>query len=171
MAPGFRALKPLRFRIADLTQAERRIFVDATPDHRIRRMVVVQFEHALPGSDFRFRYPSRPPQVFGTSTYRFGAFSFDQDNAARLAPGKEADHTVAFLKAQGYRVPPNWDVARLARVTDPQGLTEVIIFYMEAVPTLPKGERDPEDGSIDDTPDQAAVMLERLQRAVTAAEG
>jgi hypothetical protein len=171
MGPTFQALKPLRFKIADLTLAERRIFVEAGPDHVIKRMVVVQFEHALPRAKFRFRYPPKPPAAFGKWPYRSGAFSFDQDRAAVLAPGKEADHTIAFLKAAGYRVPADWDVARLARVSDPKGVTEVIIFYMEAVPSIPVGPGDPEDGSVDASPARAAALLAHLRQVIRPVEG
>src|SRR3954451_5013143 len=88
--PRFRALKPLTFPIEDLTNAERRIFVDAGRDRVIDRMVVVQFEKVRPGSDFRFRYPSKPPRQFGMETYRYGTFAYDDAAAAKAEPAKEA---------------------------------------------------------------------------------
>src|SRR5687768_17670842 len=44
----FRSLEPLTFPIEDLTLAERRIFVEAGPGKRVRRMVVIQFETVRP---------------------------------------------------------------------------------------------------------------------------
>ena len=172
IARGFRALPPLKFDIEDLTHAERRIFVERGAHGRVSRLVIVQFEHAKAGGTFRFRYPSRPPQTFGAAVYRSGAFVFDPARAARLEPAKEAARTRAFLKARGLATPGYWDVARLARVTDPAGETEVIIFYMEPGKAPPAGaETDPQDGSADVSPERAAVLLDRLKAVVKPVEG
>lgn len=129
--PAFRPLPPLRFPIETLTDAERYVFVDARADGVVERMIVLQFERVQAGSDFRFRFPSRPPRQFGENTYRFGAFVYDDAAAARAAPEKEAGRTRALLAAQGLQAPRLWRAARLARVSDPEGLSEIIVFYME----------------------------------------
>ena len=98
--PHFRALKPLNFPIEDLTNAERRIFVEAGRDRVVDRMVVIQFEKVRPGSAFRFHYPSTPPRRFGDETYRFGTFAYDDAAAARARPDKEPGRTRAFLAPQ-----------------------------------------------------------------------
>src|SRR6476619_6597788 len=54
---AFKALRPLRFPIEQATNAERRIFVEANRQRVVERMVIVQFEKVLPGSNFRFLYP------------------------------------------------------------------------------------------------------------------
>ena len=130
--PAFTALPPLKFPIDNLTNAERRIFVDAGPGGAVERLVIVQFEQVQPGSDFRFLFPSRPPRQFGAQIYRSGTFAFDEAKSAAADPAKEAGHTRRFLAARGYRPARFYRVARLARVSDPQGLSEVIIFYMES---------------------------------------
>src|SRR3954465_1337090 len=86
--PRFKAQKPLRFPIENLTNAERRIFVDSGRDRVIDRMVIIQFERVQPGSDFRFLYPSKPPRRFGQETYRFGTFAYDDEAAAKREPKK-----------------------------------------------------------------------------------
>lgn len=166
---GFVALPPLTFPIENLTDAERRLYVDAAPDRTIRRMVVVQFEKVQPGSDFRFVYPSRPPRRFGAETYRAGTFAFDEARAAAETPLREPGRTRDFLTRHDYRLPRIWKAARLARVTDAEGLSEVIIFYLEAADAaFPEGV--PADG-IDLPEEESARLFRELERAVQVVSG
>ena len=169
--PRFRALKPLKFPIEDATNAERRIFVDAGRDRIIDRMVVIQFEKVQPGSTFRFLYPSTPPRRFGAQTYRYGAFAYDDAAAARADPAKEAGKTRPFLKAAGYVSPRLYRVARLARVSDPKGLSEVIIFYMENADARPPAGQPDEDGDWSLTPEEKAAITRRMEQAVRVVRG
>jgi len=167
----FRALKPLKFPIEDLTNAERRIFVDAGHDRVIDRIVVVQFEKVRPGSDFRFVYPSTPPRKFGAETYRFSTFAYDDAKAAKANRVKEAGKTRAFLEAAGYKPATLYRVARLARVTDPKGLSEVIVFYMENADSNPPTGAQDEDGDWILAPDEEIALASRMEKTVKAVRG
>lgn len=171
VAAGFTPLEPLVFPIGNMTWAERRIFVHAGDDGRITRMVVVQYEHAQDDSDFRFVFPPRPPREFGGQTWRSGTFMSDE--ARSIAdPDREPARTHRFLAGKGYVLPAYWDIARLARVSDGDGLTEVIIFYMEASEGPAAGmEVDPEDGSAELTPDRTAQMWKQLESAIRPVAG
>jgi hypothetical protein len=160
--PAFRALPPLAFPIEALTNAERHIFVDAGGDRVIDRMIVIQFERAQDGADFRFRYPSRPPRQFGENTYRFGAFVYDDAAGAAAAPDREAGRTRALLVAEGLAPPRLWRTARLARVTDPEGLTEIIIFYME------NADADFAPGPLPDADEDGDLVIEGEARDALA---
>ncbi|MDO1558427.1 hypothetical protein Q0812_03175 [Brevundimonas sp. 2R-24] len=168
--PAFQPLPPLSFPILDLTDAERRVFVDAGTDRRIRRMIVIQYEHAQAGSPFRFLFPSHPPRTFGEQTYRTGAFAYDDEAAARTNPDREAGRTRAFLIDAGYQPPLGWDVARLARVSDEQGLTEVIIFYMEARASMDGAPVD-EDGDVILPPKRGEALHQGLRTTVIPVRG
>jgi hypothetical protein len=61
----FTALPVLAFPIRHDTWVERYIFVDTAPDKTVRRLVVVQFEHAQIGSSFRFVLPSPSADAVG----------------------------------------------------------------------------------------------------------
>lgn len=165
--PALAALPPMRFPIEDKTDAERRLFVDAR-DGVVRRMLVLQFETVQPGSDFRFRFPSVPPRRFGPYVYRAGAYAYDDVLAADRAPGLEAARTRALLQQQGLQPPRYWHVARLARVADPDGMHEAIVFYMEnADARYPGGlvEVDEDgDGLLDAA--ETARLWQALERAV-----
>ncbi len=168
VASTFRRLPRITIPIEDKTIATRDVFVEADARGVVRRAVIVQLESVVPGSDFRFRYPATPPETLGRKTYRFSGFAFDDARDAAAAPGKEADRTRALLLQQHLKPPRVWQAVRLARVHDPYGLSEVIIFYLEnadshfAPGPLPNAD---EDG---DAPLDAATkarMLAALRRA------
>jgi hypothetical protein len=165
--PAFRPLAPLRFSIETLTDVERRIFVDAAADGKVRRMIVIQRERALAGSDFRFVFPSIPPRRFGAEVYRAGAFAYDEAAEAAAKPLREPGQTRRHLAASHLEPPRYWKVARLARVSDPQGLTEIILFYMENGDRAYAGAAPPRDADGDIVIGEAE--RERLLRALEAA--
>ena len=165
--PALLALPAMRFPIEDKTDAERLLFVDAR-DGVVRRMLVLQFETAQPGSGFRFVFPPVPPRKFGPHVYRSGAYAYDDVAAAQRAPGLEAARTRATLSQAGLQPPRYWHVARLARVSDPAGMHEAIVFYMEnADARYPDGLVDVDedgDGLLDAA--ETARMWQALERAV-----
>jgi hypothetical protein len=171
--PAFTEMPPLSFPIENLTNAERRIYVDAGNDRVVERMIVVQFEHAQDGSDFRFVFPSTPPRQYGENLYRFGAFVYDDAAAAVRAPDREAGRTRSLVEAQGYQAPRYWRTARLARVSDPDGLTEVIIFYQEnADADYPSGlVGADEDGDLSITGEARETLARRLEAAIRPIRG
>jgi hypothetical protein len=166
VAKAFKALPVLAFPIRHDTWAERWIFVDAAPDRTIRRLVIVQFEHALDGAGFRFVYPATPPMTWGGAVWRHGAFIGSDASAIAEGPGLEVDRTKRFLEAKGYRSSGWWDIARLARVADPDGKSEVIVFYQEPI-TVPAGTPPPgDDNGIG--ANAAEILFKRMGEAVTA---
>jgi len=171
--PAFSELPALHFPIENLTNAERYIYVDAGSDRVIDRMIVVQFEHAQEGSDFRFVFPSTPPRQFGDNVYRFGAFVYDDVAAAVRSPDREAGRTRALLESQGFVAPTFWRVARLARVSDSEGLTEVIIFYQEnADADYPNGLVGADaDGDLPLTGEAREALARRLEATIEPVHG
>jgi hypothetical protein len=158
---AFTALPVLVFPIRGDTWVERYIFVDGGPDKTIRRMVVVQFEHAQVGSAFRFVYPPRPPMQWGSAVYRYGTFTADDAKEIAEHPDLEVARTAAYLTSKGYKVGNWWRVARLARAADPDGKTEIIVFYQEGVPSGSAGKAD------EDLPEiEAQGLFDRLNSAV-----
>jgi hypothetical protein len=134
---------------------------------------VNQFESVKKGSNFRFVYPPKPPIVFGKHTHRFGAYNYNDAKDAAAAPGMEAARTRAMLERQGYRLPHLVRTARLARVADPQGLSEVISFYNEsadaAYPTglLPNADSD---GDLPLSPSAARSLFESMRLLIRPIE-
>lgn len=172
--PGFRALPPIDIPIENLTVARRFVFVDAGADRVVRRMIVVQFERVNAGSDFRFVYPSRPPRQFGAQTYRFGAYVYNDAHDAAAAPDREAGRTRALLQARDLRAPRLWRTARLARVSDAGGMSEIIIFYCENAdadyPSGPLAGAD-EDGDFVLEGEARDGLAARMAAAIHAVSG
>lgn len=170
----FHPLQPLKFQIESLTNVDRRVFVDADDHRAIRRLVIVQFESVQPGASFRFVYPSRPPAQFGAQTYRFGSYVHDDEGEAARLPAREAGLTRALLIRKGFRLPSVFRVARLARVADQNGTTEVIIFYMEAAdvdfPIRPRPQAD-EDGDVALGEAEAQLLFTRMKSVVIPVSG
>lgn len=160
-------LPALRFPIRDQTDAERRLFIDVE-DGVVRRMLVLQFETVQPGSDFRFRFPPRPPRDFGPHVYRFGSYAYDDAAAAAREPALEAARTRAALQAEGLQAPRYWHVVRLARVADAEGRHEAIVFYLEnADARYPDGLTDvDEDGDGRLHADETARLWQALTRTL-----
>ncbi len=164
----------MHFPIEALTDVDRHVFVEADASRTIRRMVIVQYETVQANSQFKFRYPPKPPALFGTHTYRYGAYVYDDARAAAGAPLKEAALTRAMLSARGYHLPRLLRVARLARVADSEGQSEVIIFYMEnADADYPAGplQGADEDGDLVLAPADKDAIFGRLENALQPLTG
>jgi hypothetical protein len=164
---SFTALPVLAFPIRRDTWVERYIFIDSAPDKSVRRLVVVQFEHAQVGSSFRFVYPARPPMRWGSAVYRHGAFT--ENNAAEIAehPDLEVARTERYLASMGYKLGNWWQVARLARAADSEGKTEIIVFYQETLAPPPSGA--PAGDTDEDLPEkEAQALFAHLKSVVTS---
>jgi hypothetical protein len=101
---------------------------------------------------------------WGSSVYRHGAFT--ANDAAEIAehPDLEVARTEAYLTSKGYKLGHWWRVARLARAADPQGKTEILIFYQEALPAATASAKADED-----LPEkEAQELFARLNSAVTS---
>ncbi len=167
--PLFKPLPALKFPLESLSDVDRRVFVDAGEGGAIQRLLIVQFETVQRGGTFRFRYPAKPPAQFGSETYRFNAYVHDDQAEAAKFPDREAGITRKFLVAKGFEVPRLYRVARLARVSDPDGMSEVIILYLENADTdFPPGPLDgaDEDGDLPMNATTAQAMLVRLKSVI-----
>jgi hypothetical protein len=69
------------------------------------------------------------------------------------------------LTSKGYKLGNWWHVARLARAADPEGKTEIVVFYQEALPP----DRAPLGKADDALPEkEAQELFARLDLAVTS---
>lgn len=130
VADGFVPQPPIKIAL-ESTDVDRRVFVEADASRHIERLVIFQFERVRPGKAFKFVYPPKPPFTFGSSVYRVGTYVYDEAAESALSPERESGITRAALMKSGYVVPRMLRTARLARVSDAEGKSELIIFYME----------------------------------------
>jgi hypothetical protein len=170
---SFIGVPPLSFALK-FTDVDRRIFVDANHARIVRRLIVVQFEKVRNGSHFKFVYPPKPPIIFGQETYRFGAYVYDDAKAAASQPAMESARTRAMLDRMGYHLPRFFRTARLARVADSLGQSEVIIFYNEnADESYPTGLLPTADADGDLVLDHVAAksLYDRMKALIHPIEG
>ena len=171
IADGFVPLAPLKLSL-ESTDVDRRIFVDADGARTLERLVIVQFEHVRPGASFTFVYPPKPPFVFGGMTYRVGTYVYDDAKDSVTAPNRESGVTRAALLRHGYVLPRLLRTARLARVADANGTSEIIIFYDENAdaqyPAGPLTGAD-EDGDLSLKGADASDLLARMSSAISPA--
>jgi hypothetical protein len=160
----FVALAPVKVSL-ESTDVDRRVFVDSDVTHRVKHLIVVQFEHVRAGVAFKFIYPPEPPFVFGADTYRLGTYVHDVKD-----PAREAGATRAALEKQGYALPRLFRTVRLARVADSDGTNEIIVFYNEDAdadyPPGPLAAAD-EDGDIALKGTKADTLLARMSSALS----
>jgi hypothetical protein len=169
VADGYVPQAPVTLALTS-TDVDRRVFVRADAMNRIQRLVIFQFEHVRPGETFKFVYPSKPPFKFGTEVYRLGTYIYDDAAESKASPSRESGMTRAALMRQGYTVPRFFRTARLARVSDPNGSSEIIIFYIEnADAEYPSGVLPgaDEDGDLVLKGSDADALLQRMSAAIT----
>lgn len=159
---AYRALPAITFPIEDLTVATRHVFVQTDDDGLARRIAIIQFETVNPESDFRFQFPSTPPESFGPDTYRYSSFVFDAERAAREQPDREPGQTKALFEANDIVAPRLWKGARLARVSDAEGMSEIILFYYESADDDPPPQLDA-DGYAAVSESEAVRLLAALR--------
>ena len=169
IADGFVPLGPITLSL-ESTDVDRRVFVDSDAGRVVKRLVIVQFERVRSDSSFRFVYPPKPPLVFGGETYRMGAYVYDEAKESAAAPDREAGVTRAALTSQGYRLPNFFRTARLARVANTDGTSEIIFFYLENVDSRYPSRALPgadEDGDLILTGVDATELLDKLSSAIS----
>ena len=98
---------------------------------RLGRAVIVHFEHALPGADFRFRYPRLEMVHLGGEEYLHQSFPAMQWDLFTSGPVKQ------LLEEKGRKAPGDWLVSRYVRATDSALSSEIILFYLEPAGELP----------------------------------
>jgi hypothetical protein len=170
VASEFIPLAPILLSLPS-TEVDRRVFVKVNASKRIERMVIFQFERVRADSSFKFVYAPKPPFTFGGNVYRLGTYIYDDQAEAKASPGLESEATREALTGAGYGVPRFFRTARLARVADPTGSSELIIFYLEdADADFPAGllPGADSDGDLALKGSDVETLLRRMEYSVTA---
>jgi hypothetical protein len=169
VADGYVPQPPVTLSL-ESTDVDRRVFVQADGSNHVQRLVVFQFEHVRPGETFKFVYAPKPPFTFGMEVYRVGTYVYDDSAESNAFSTREAGVTRAALVKSGYVVPRLFRTARLARVSDSNGTSEIIIFYIEnADAQYPSGvlAGADQDGDLVLTDPDADALLQRMSSAIT----
>lgn len=99
---------------------------------------------------------------------------YDDSAESKAFLTREAGVTRAALMKSGYVVPRLFRTARLARVSDSKGTSEIIIFYIEnADAQYPSGVLPgaDQDGDLVLTGPDANALLQRMSSAISTLYG
>jgi hypothetical protein len=131
IAPEFRFVGRLPFRIRDVAEGERLVFAE-TGGTRVTRLFVAQFEGFLPGVEDIYRYSFENARRFGSHRFRHNVFAYVRADADEENPAGEAALTHRFLADRGLELPNVLLVSRFLTLGDDRRRNELILFYMEA---------------------------------------
>jgi len=166
VAPAFRYLGCVAIRIGDLAAGERHVFAEVE-GQRVRRLIILQFEGFLPGTQEIYRYPVRNPVTLGNLEFGHTTFAFSVARSIAQGPGTEADSTRAFLQRQGLEWPDAQLATRFARIVGTERRNELLIFYHENVADSGHSlDEIVSDGDL--RPEFAALPAQVTQRALEA---
>lgn len=122
--------------IMGVAGAEQHFFIDAAPDHSIRRFCWFQFEHYYPDNTNTYTYAG-----IKQSPVRLGQLEFMGDVRARAGyftmderPGSDSRAAADFLRARGYRLEGAFVTLRLFHLPDSTHRKELMVIYGEVLP-------------------------------------
>jgi hypothetical protein len=122
--------------IMKVAGAEQYFFVDAGPDHAIRRFYWVQFEHYYPTNDHRYDYseitqkPVRIGRLDFMGDVRTSPNYFTMDDR----PGSDSKAGETLLRSKGFNISGTFVTLRLFHLPDDTRRREVMIIYGEVLP-------------------------------------
>lgn len=126
------------FKIRDVAEGERLVFVDARDGH-VERLFVAQFEHFLPEVDDWYRYSFKDAMELGGHRFRQNTYAYSNAEAAETNPSGEGVLMAAFLRDKGYGLEDELMMSRFVTVADEDKKHELILFYVENVSTTGHG--------------------------------
>lgn len=109
---------------------EQYVFADARQG-TLGRVLIVHFEHVVPGVDFEFDYPRLEMVRLGRHEYLHQSWPIEKW-ALFDSPAMKK-----MLGEHGLVAPATWLVDRYVRAVDPERRAEIILFYLEPATTLP----------------------------------
>jgi len=128
---SFTYLGKINFKIKDIAEGQRYIFVNASPDKKVYRLFIAQFENILPNSNQIYNYSfSQALQIDGIKC-KHNMFAFSNKEAIKQKPQGEAALTYHYLKNKGFELEDEWITSRFVTVTDEKRKHELILFYVE----------------------------------------
>lgn len=119
--------------ILKVAGAEQHFFIDAAPDHSIRRFYWLQFEHYYPDNSHTYDYSGfvQKPVQLGRLAFmgdiRTSEHYFTMDDR----PGSDSKAAEQFLRAKGFNLDGTFVTLRLFHLPDATNRRELMIIYGE----------------------------------------
>jgi hypothetical protein len=167
IASGLRYLGAQRFVLYGVANCEQHLFVDATPDGTIKRLVWVQFEGYLPDKPHRYDYSSNERSTMNGLDVFVRGGAAPTNNPTRA--GSDTEHVRNYLAAKGLRLPAEVLTQRIVSLTDEAKRNELMFIYMEDLAPLKVSAADLNKGGAAEErwPEIKAGLLERAKAAIT----
>ncbi len=130
---AFRYAGGLTIDIFKVAGAEQHFFIDAAPDHSIRRFYWLQFEHYYPDNTHTYDYSGfvQKPVQLGRLPFmgdiRTSEHYFTMDDR----PGSDSKAAANFLLAKGFKLDGTFVTLRLFHLPDASNRRELMIIYGE----------------------------------------
>lgn len=130
VAAAFKYVGKIEFKIRDVAQGERYIFVEAN-DKKISRLFIAQFEGFLPSNAMTYNYNFQNALDLNGHRFKQNTFAFSNAEARAENPSGEAALTAAFLLEKGFVLEDELMMSRYVTVPDSARRHELILFYIE----------------------------------------
>lgn len=147
----FRDAGSQRFLLRDRVEVEQHLFVDASSQGEVRRLVWVQFERFLPAAEGGYEYEREQAVAVGDHPFVASVRQY------RTPPDPDSDRSRAYamLEARGFNMPAVATRARLVHVSKVDRRSELMIVYAERAEQV----REPSD-------EETAALILRAVAAV-----
>jgi hypothetical protein len=119
--------------ILKVAGAEQHFFLDAAPDHSIRRFYWLQFEHYYPDNTHSYDYSGFVQQAVPLGRLAFmgdirtSEHYFTMDDR----PGSDSKAAESFLRMKGYKLDGTFVTLRLFHLPDATNRRELMVIYGE----------------------------------------
>ena len=158
----FAYLGGFAFPLKGLARVERHVWA-VIDDQNISRLIVIQFEAALEGQDFIYRFGIPPTDqrsggnfLFSPERVKIGdhgyvqnSWAFDLAASAQNDEQAESARQLEFLASKSLDIENELIMSRMVRAVGPSSRAEIILFYIEPLSAHGYSLEDfPEDGPL-----------------------
>jgi hypothetical protein len=131
--PTFTYIGGPQFQLYGIAHAEQHLFVIASEQQDIQRLVWVQFEGFLPDNQRSYHYPVTQTVELGGYPFLYDTSSVDIEREVAQRPDSDLAAAQAFLQARGYhRMAGEVHAQRFVHLIGTDKRNELMIIYGES---------------------------------------
>lgn len=122
--------------ILKVAGAEQHFFIEAGPDHAIKRFYWLQFEHYYPTNSYKYDYSEIKQTPVQLGSLAFGADVRVREHYFTMddRPGSDSKAAEEFLRDHGYVIDGTFATVRMFTLADTTRRRELMIIYGEVMP-------------------------------------
>jgi hypothetical protein len=141
--PAFTYVGRNEFILYGIARAEQHLFVAASADMRLQRLVWVQFEAYLDDNQYTYNYSSSQTIQIAGWPFFYDAGWMDRQEHMRQNPTSDRAHMLVFLQERGY-IPGSAEIFERYVTLGPDLRSELMLIYaqdaaQQDLPTLEAG--------------------------------